>query len=62
MGNAISGRKQALIVHRCDSHTVITHKLCDTYHDRFKATPIYADACSPQRECPYFRFHVKQGR
>jgi len=46
----------------CDSHTVVTHKLYDTYHDRFKATPIYAAACSPQKKRMYFRFYVKQGR
>lgn len=62
MGNVLSGRKQALMEDRCESHTVITHKICDTYHDRFKATPIYAVACSPHKERLYFRFYVEQGR
>lgn len=47
---------------RCDSHTLITYKLCDTYHGRFQATLIYAAACSPQKERLYFKFYVKKGR
>jgi len=41
--------------------TVITHKLCDTYHGQFEATPIYAAACSPKKERLYFRSYVKRG-